>query len=165
MIKSPHEDLLSFLRVSDARFKMLEHPPCRSSTESAAARASAGVPDAIGAKALVVMLGDNRTASVIVLPGPLKLDSKLLRKRFGRMRFASSVELESATGGLEAGMVPPFGKPVFSNIENLYVDENIHNYKLIGFNAACLDKSIVMEADDYLRICSATEVVALSNGN
>ena len=161
-MNTPYEDLIKYLTSSNAEFRLLEHAPCRSSAESAAARASAGVHDAIGAKALIVLLGDNSAPSIVVLPGPLKVDSKVLRKRFGRVRFANILELATATGGLEPGMVPPFAKPVFSRIDSLYVDSALAKHNAIGFNAACLNKSIVMDLSTYVAICNATDTFHLS---
>jgi Ala-tRNA(Pro) deacylase len=154
--------LVGFLQNSGAPFTLLEHEPCRTSVESAAARASAGAPDAVGAKALVVMVGEPLRPAIIVLPGVRRLDGRLARRRFQRLRFATKQELAEATGGLEPGMVPPFGSQVFPLVTELYVDTAICDHRLVGFNASRLDRSVLMTSSDYLRICGATEVLPLS---
>jgi Ala-tRNA(Pro) deacylase len=162
MIHLKHYALREFLTAANVSFELLEHAPCRSSAESAAARASAGFPLAVGAKALVVVVGESNSICTIVLPGSAKLDSKAARKIIGRIRFASSSELAYATEGLEPGMVPPFVRPVFNSINNLYVDVRLTEYPQIGFNAACLDRSIVMNTEDYLKICDPYCISPLS---
>ena len=163
MVKSVFDILLDFLKSEKVDFTLLSHAACRSSVESAAARASAGVVDAVGAKALVLISDETSTASIMVLPGPKKLDNKILRKKIGRVRFANQQELSEATDGLEAGMVPPFGQPVFKGIRNLYVDDGIKAYSRIGFNAACLDRSIIVDTESYIRICRATDIFRFSS--
>lgn len=144
--------LLEFLKFSGVDFRMLSHTPCRSSEESAIARASQGEADAIGAKALVIKKESDDEFALIVMPGVKKLDNKTARKVIGNFRFAKPDELFVATGGLIPGSVPPFAWPYLPNVRNIYLDESICEYKKIGFNAATLDKSVVMKSSDYVEL-------------
>lgn len=144
--------LLEFLKFSGIDFKVLNHPPCRSSEESAAARASQGEADAIGAKALVIKKEANDEFALIVMPGVKKLDNKAARGVIGSFRFAKPDELFTVTGGLIPGSVPPFAWPYLPGVQKIYFDESICGYKKIGFNAATLDKSVVMRSSDYVEL-------------
>lgn len=76
-------------------YKYIEHAPTRTSVESAAAR---GEPLEIGAKALLVKVGDE--FRMFVLSAARKLDSNAVKQRFGvmKVRFASADELRELTG-------------------------------------------------------------------
>lgn len=144
--------LLEFLRFSGIDFKVLNHSPCRSSEESAAARASQGEADAIGAKALVIKKEAGDEFALIVMPGVKKLDNKAARGVIGSFRFAKPDELFTVTGGLIPGSVPPFAWPYLPGVQRIYFDESICEYKKIGFNAATLDRSVVMRSTDYVKL-------------
>ena len=71
---SSEDTLQAHLRRQAAYIQMLNHEPSRTSAESASARASAGAPDAVGAKALIVTAKDGFV--MFVLPGMRRLDSR-----------------------------------------------------------------------------------------
>jgi prolyl-tRNA editing enzyme YbaK/EbsC (Cys-tRNA(Pro) deacylase) len=152
----PCERLLSFLQSQRVPFRVLQHPECRSADESTAARSAAGAPESVGAKALLIKLASGDFA-VLALPAPLRLDSKALRRRLGTFRFATDAELYQ-TMGLQYGMVPPFGKPVFARVGRLFVDQALLEAPTIGFNVASLTTSVVMVCRDYLAICGADDI-------
>jgi prolyl-tRNA editing enzyme YbaK/EbsC (Cys-tRNA(Pro) deacylase) len=56
------------------------------------------------------------------------------------------------TGGLVPGSVPPFAWPYLPGVRSIYFDESVCEYKKIGFNAATLDKSVVMKSSDYVEL-------------
>ena len=149
---SPEQLLHAHLSHCGAEVRILEHAACRTSAESAAARTSAGAPDAIGAKALVVVGKDG--FAMFVLPGMRRLDSRRTRGLIGKYRFARPEEVREATGGLEVGTIPPFGRPVFTQIARLIVDTGIAYAEWVGFNAACLTRSAVMTGKAYLGAAS-----------
>lgn len=155
---SPEARLREQLARGVGRIVDLTHAPCRTSAESAAARGAAGMPDAVGAKALVTIGGTG--FSMLVIPGPRRLDNARVRALIGKFRFARPEEVAEATDGLEIGTIPPFGRPVFPKVDRLIVDEAIGVAPLIGFNAARLDRSVVMPGCDYLTI-ALPDVVAL----
>jgi prolyl-tRNA editing enzyme YbaK/EbsC (Cys-tRNA(Pro) deacylase) len=157
---SAEQALQAHLDRQQAAVALVEHPACRTSVESASARASAGFPDAIGAKALVVIGKDGYV--MIVLPGMRRLDSKRARGLIGKFRFARPEEVREATGGLEIGTIPPFGKPVFPRIAKLIVDPRIIGSERIGFNAACLTRSAVMSGSAYFEAARPDRVDDIS---
>jgi prolyl-tRNA editing enzyme YbaK/EbsC (Cys-tRNA(Pro) deacylase) len=157
---SAEQALQAHLDRHQAPVRMLEHPACRTSVESAAARASAGFPDAVGAKALIVVRKDGY--AMLVLPGMRRLDSKRVRGLIGKFRFARPDEVREATGGLEIGTIPPFGQPVYPLIEILIVDTRITGSEWIGFNAACLTRSAVMSGSAYLEAARPDRIEDIS---
>lgn len=114
--------------------------------DSAAAR---GEPIEVGAKAMVVKVGDRFV--LLVLSAAKRIDSGAVKKRFGvkSVRFATAPELLELTG-LVPGSVPPFGEPVLGLA--LYMDEGVAGLARVAFNAASLTESITMATADYLAV-------------
>ena len=150
MISNPHKDLVDHLLESGEQFNLVEHAECRSSVESAEARSTAGFPQAIGAKAILVKLkvrNEPDCFALFVLPGTFRLDSEAIKSSLPnvkKFRFVTKEEMKEITGGLEPGMMPPFGAPVFPQIAKLFYDNSLNDYSCVGFNAACLTKSVIM---------------------
>lgn len=163
---NPKERLHHFLGNSGAKYDVLVHTPCRSSIESQHARATAGYPDAIGAKALVVFLQNTSEFILLVLPGPKRLDNTAVRRKFGSFRFATPDEVCLVADGLEIGMIPPFSMPVLPAIAELMIDVTLLDYEHIGFNAASFTTSIVMSSRTYasLPMPRSIENIAQSTG-
>jgi prolyl-tRNA editing enzyme YbaK/EbsC (Cys-tRNA(Pro) deacylase) len=151
-------------------YKRITHPPCRTSQESLEARQTYGGEKVTGAKALVIQLkpkgaNSNRQWAVFVLPGTTKkLDSKAIKSHFGikSMRFATPEELSKLTEGLVPGSMPPFGPTVFPNLDALYVDTSLTQYLRIGFNAASLTESLIVNGQDYLRVAKPNAIFSFS---
>jgi prolyl-tRNA editing enzyme YbaK/EbsC (Cys-tRNA(Pro) deacylase) len=148
-----HERLIAFLRESGAVFRSVEHPPTRTSEESAKAR---GESLAAGAKALVVRADDS--FCLLVIPADRRLDSKLARRSLGvqALRFATPDELK-ATVGLEPGSIPPFGAPILNL--RLFADHAVGRHTdNVAFNAASLTRSVVMPSSEWERVAQPTRV-------
>ena len=135
-----------FLRDHQVEFREVQHAPTRTSEESAAAR---GEPLHLGGKA--ILLKTDEVFRLFVLPADRKLDSSAVRQHLGvkKTRFATAEELLALTG-LVPGCVPPFGRPILNF--DLYCDTAITHNERIAFNAGSLTDSIVMGAQDYLRL-------------
>lgn len=146
-----HNELVTYLQGCNAKFRIIAHPPCRTSEESAAARAAQGEPDAVGAKALVVKLQSDNSFALLVMPGTKKMDNKAARQSLGLFRFANTEELAAVTQGLVPGSVPPFGSPYLPGIKAVHLDHEIVSSTKVGFNAANLGISLVMTTAEYLR--------------
>jgi Ala-tRNA(Pro) deacylase len=142
---------------------VIEHEVCRTSAESAAARARAGFPQAIGAKALLTKMTFSDGTSefnVLVLPGPSRLNSQALKARvpaLKKFRFATSEEMLGLCG-VTPGEMPPFAGAVFSGTSRLFVEEGISGVEFVGFNAADLERSVVVRAQDYVRVADPTAI-------
>lgn len=138
-------------------YRYLEHPPTRTSEESAAAR---GELLQHGGKSIVLKVGD--AFRVCVLSAARELNSNRVRRHYGesRARFATSEELRALTG-LVPGCVPPFGPPVLELPNAL--DEGFLALERIAFNAGSLTCSIVLPTRDYVRL-ARPEVFAYARG-
>lgn len=159
---TPHEDLVQYLRAHVPDLRTYEHPECRTSEESFRARAAAGAGWVIGAKAILMKV-DLRgadaphTFALFVLPGNHRIDSRRLKttlKEFlpeaRAFRFATAEEMAEHARGMQPGTMPPFGRPLFPEIGPVFVAKALTEHAELGFNAARLDRSMVMRTADYV---------------
>ena len=155
-----HEELTTFLAKAAPSAKLFSHQPSKTSEESMEARHSASGEKVTGAKALLIKMDVKDKPdvfAVIILPGFNKLDSKAMKKElkervpgFRSFRFATPEEMEQKARGMQPGKMPPFGRPIFPDIDLTFIDEALKEHDRIGFNAADFEKSIIMDTDDYL---------------
>lgn len=125
-----------------------------------------------GAKALLIKMDvrDKPNAfAVIVLPGFNKLDSKTLKQELRvrvpgtrNFRFATPEEMDQKARGMQPGKMPPFGRPLFPEIDFTFIDQALLGHERIGFNAADFEKSIIMDTSDYLKIVRYDGIFACS---
>ena len=155
-----HDRLLFIMERSGCAFCVLHHASCRTSVDSAVNRASADGQPSLGAKALLVV--KEAQFAMLVLPGTARLDNKAARQLLGKFRFATADEIACVTSGLEPGMIPPFGAALFEQVGRLIVDPAIIDCSRIGFNAAHLERSIVMTGADYASVAGSLEITRLA---
>jgi Ala-tRNA(Pro) deacylase len=165
--KIAYDNILKLLDNSGVAYAAFSHEPCKTSEESQAARASAGYPNVIGAKALLTKLyfQDGEKFATIVLPGTHVLDKdRLIAAIPGmkKMRFVTPEEMETLAG-VVPGCMPPFASQIFKDIPVLIVASAMGEQSKIGFNAAFLEKSIVLEGKDYLSVVAPSFVVDCSH--
>lgn len=157
-----HEELVAFIMKEAPSAKLFSHQPSKTSEESMEARHSASGERVTGAKALLIKMDVKDKPDVfaiIILPGFSKLDSKAMKKElkehvpgFRSFRFATPEEMEQKARGMQPGKMPPFGRPIFPDIDLTFIDKALEEHKRIGFNVADFEKSIIMDMDDYLKI-------------
>ena len=140
----------SLLDENSISYREVHHEPTLTSAGSARAR---NEDISIGGKAILLKVGDS--FKLLVLSAAQKIDSAKIKKHFGakKLRFATKEELLQLTG-LVPGSVPPFGEPITPF--ELYVDRSITENEKIAFNAGSLTDSLIMTAEDYLRVASPT---------
>ena len=108
------------------------------------------------------------TFSLFVMSASCQLNSKAIKKELkatkknGGIRFATAEELKSITNGLVPGAVPPVGTPIFTTIQELYVDTSILENERIAFNAGYLTDSVLISVPDYIRIANPTKIFTFS---
>lgn len=160
--------LLNYLQENQVEYQYLTHPECKTSKESREARINAGGDDVIGAKAIVLKMdrkGSGSEFNLLVLPGTHKLDSSIIKAYFKAdiksFRFATTEELAALTG-LVPGSIPPFTQPILNQLNHLFVDLALLEHDKIGFNAASLTQSLIIETKDYLRVANPTDLFAFS---
>jgi Ala-tRNA(Pro) deacylase len=143
-----HETLVERLHAQQARFRVIEHPAEGRSDLVAQLR---GTAPGQGAKAMLCKSKDGRgSLALLVLPGDRKLDFKKVASALGlkQVTLASPEEAMAATGNV-IGAIPPFADEGIA----LWADPAlIHAHDEIAFNAGRLDRSIVLDSQDYLRI-------------
>ena len=140
--------LNDFLRQENARFRIIEHPAEGSSEKVAQIRRT--LPGQ-GAKAMLCKTRNAEHWVLAVLPGDQKLDFRLLAAALGlpKMTMASAQEASELTGCV-IGAIPPFSP---GTQVALVVDPDlVERHAEIAFNAGRLDRSMVLNAQDYVRI-------------
>lgn len=141
--------LQKLLYNHDTRFRIIEHPPEGKSDEVARIR---GTAVGQGAKAMLCKSKDDSAVFLLaVLPGDRKLDFRKVAEATGLKKVTlASAEEATLTTGCKVGAIPPF---TFSPQIQLLVDPAlVEAYAEIAFNAGRLDRSIVLDSADYLRI-------------
>ena len=141
--------LTTLLEASAARFRVIEHPAEGRSDLVAQLR---GTAPGQGAKAMLCRSKDGEPAyALVVLPGDRKLDFKRVAQALGiRKATLASPEEAMATTGCAIGAIPPF---VDGPSLRLVVDPAlVEQFDEIAFNAGRLDRSIVLDTADYVRI-------------
>ena len=167
-----YEELVALLAKEAPSAKLFSHQPSKSSEESMEARHSASGERVTGAKALLIKMSIKdkpNVFAVIVLPGLRKLDSKAMKKKlkehvpgFRSFRFATPEEMEQKARGIQPGKTPPFGQPIFPDIDLTFIDEALKEHDRIGFNAADFEKSIIMNTKDYLKMVTSDGIFPCS---
>jgi Ala-tRNA(Pro) deacylase len=142
------ERLCALLSAAGARHRVIDHPAAGRSEEVAAIR---GTDPRQGAKAMLCTFKSHPQFVLAVLPGDRKLDFRRVGAAFGlgKATLASADDAMRLTGCV-VGAIPPF---VFSDEIALVVEPALlGGWSEIAFNAGRLDRSIVLDSADYLRI-------------
>lgn len=143
------DQLKTLLQTHNARFRIVEHAAEGQSEKVAAIR---GTEVGQGAKAMLCQSKDEAGKLILaILPGDQKIDFKKLATavQVKKTSFAAPEAAMERTGCV-IGAIPPF---VFSDDIQLVLDPSlVARYAEIAFNAGRLDKSIILNTEDYLRI-------------
>lgn len=155
-----HQAIVRLLEDHNIKLVSLDHPPSKTSEESEIVRANAGYPNVMGAKALLTKLyfKDGERYATIVLPGTHILDrGKLIGQipNLKKIRFVTPEEMTKLAGVIP-GCMPPFAAPIFPDIPVLIIASALRAYDQLGFNAAYLEKSILLPAADYFSVVHPT---------
>lgn len=149
---SAYEKIIRLLKQHNIEYLEYRHEPVRTSEEAVKTRP--GISLSQGAKALIVKCIP-KTGELffvmLVLPGDKRFDSKKVKKllKLKDVRFANENEVIKITDGVMPGGVPPFGK--LFNILTI-VDPGLLENEKIAFNAGDKSISLVMSAQDFVRI-------------
>lgn len=144
--------LIALFRRHDATFRVVEHV-AEGRTEIISQIRGNELRQA--AKAMVIMVKQGkkqRSYFLCVVPGNCRLDMDAV-KALGNgthVLFAPSDVAEQLTG-CASGAIPPVS---FHADLTLVVDPKLLDNESIVFNAGCLDRSIFIERDSYVRAAS-----------
>jgi Ala-tRNA(Pro) deacylase len=145
-----HQHLLDVLTVEQARFRVMEHEAIGKCEAVSEIR---GTALGQGAKALVCKVKGNGVKQHVlaILAADQQADLSRLSSHLGGLKasLASPAEVDSLTACV-FGAIPPFS---FHPSLKLVADPLLfERFDEIAFNAGLLEKSIVMDTQDYLRI-------------
>lgn len=148
--RNVHQHLIEVLDRQQARFRVLEHDAIGKCEAVSQVR---GTALGQGAKALVCKVKGNGVKQHVlaVIAADLQADLSQLAAHLGGLRasLASPAEVDALTACV-FGAIPPFS---FHPDLKLIADPQLfERFDEIAFNAGLLEKSIVMNANDYLRI-------------
>lgn len=145
-----HHYLLETLEQHQARYRLVEH---EASGKCDAVSEIRGTALGQGAKALVCKIKGNgvKMHVLAILAADQQADLSRLAGHFGgsKASLASPVEVDDLTACV-FGAIPPFS---FHPSLKLVADPLLFDrYEDIAFNAGLLEKSIILNTQDYLRI-------------
>lgn len=145
-----HQHLLDVLTAEQARFRVMEHEAIGKCEAVSEIR---GTALGQGAKALVCKVKGNGVKQHVlaILAADQQADLSRLASHLGGLKasLASPAEVDSLTACV-FGAIPPFS---FHPSLKLVADPLLfERFDEIAFNAGLLEKSIVMDTQDYLRI-------------
>jgi Ala-tRNA(Pro) deacylase len=145
-----HQRLLALLDAQLARYRVMEHEAVGKCEAVSEIR---GTALGQGAKALVCKVKGNGVNQHVlaILPADQQADLARLARHIGGLKasLASPAEVDALTA-CAFGAIPPFS---FHNALRLVADPLLfERFDEIAFNAGSLDKSVILNTQDYLRI-------------
>ncbi|PDO88103.1 YbaK/prolyl-tRNA synthetase associated domain-containing protein [Kosakonia pseudosacchari] len=145
-----HQHLITLLEQQEARFRVVEHEAVGKCEAVSEIR---GTALGQGAKALLCKIKGNGVKKHVlaILAADLQADLSRLAQHFGgsKASLASPAEVDALTACV-FGAIPPFS---FHPDLHLVADPVLfQRFDDIAFNAGLLEKSVIMNTSDYLRI-------------
>ncbi|MEQ4452588.1 YbaK/prolyl-tRNA synthetase associated domain-containing protein [Kosakonia sp. YIM B13605] len=155
--RNVHQHLINLLEQHDARFRVVEHEAVGKCEAVSEIR---GTALGQGAKALLCKIKGNGVKKHVlaILAADLQADLSRLAQHFGgsKASLASPAEVDELTACV-FGAIPPFS---FHPDLHLVADPVLfQRFDDIAFNAGLLEKSVIMNTGDYLRIARPELVV------
>jgi Ala-tRNA(Pro) deacylase len=154
-----YERLIADLEAAGARYRLIDHAP---EGRTGLVSALRGHDVALAAKCLIVMVkvGKKQTRyALAVVPGDARVDLHAVRALLGGsyVTFAGKDKAEELAGSV-SGTVLPFS---YHPRLELIADPALLDVPELFFNAARLDRSIALAADDYVRL-AAPRIAAIA---
>ncbi|HGO5855453.1 TPA: YbaK/prolyl-tRNA synthetase associated domain-containing protein [Mannheimia haemolytica] len=150
MSEQTFRQLTALLDSHQARYRVVEHSSAGKSEEVAKIR---GTEIGQGAKALVCKVKGNgvKQAVLAILPADYQADLTKIAEHLGGLRasLASPAEVAELTDCV-FGAIPPFS---FHPDLLLVAEPSLfERYAELGFNAGTLERSIILNTEDYQKI-------------
>ena len=156
-----HLQLVELLNREGARYRILEHEP-EGRTEVIARIRGNRIEQSIKSMVLQVRLSRRENIYCLAnIPGDCRVDFEGVNTYFhaDSVAFAQREKAQELTGCV-IGAIPPFS---FNDQLQLLADPRIRQNQEVVFNAGRLDRSIMMNLDDYLRI-ARPQLVSIAQG-
>ena len=145
-----YSQLITFLDQHGAQYRLIDHAP-DGRTEIVSPMRCNALSQAAKCIILMVKIGKKVTKYVLaVVPGDARVDLNAVKALIGGtyVSFASP-DIAERLGGSIAGTILPFS---LSPELELIVDPSLLENDEIYFNAAHLDRSIVLKTSDYMAL-------------
>lgn len=145
-----HKSLVELLERERANFRVIEHEP-EGRTEVIAKIRGNRIEQSIKSIVLQVRLSKKENIYCLAnVPGDCRVNFKGVKGYFNAdsAAFAKPEKAEELTGCV-IGAIPPFS---FNDQLSVLADPLIKENNEVVFNAGRLDRSIMMNLDDYIRI-------------
>ncbi|MFA9487887.1 MULTISPECIES: YbaK/prolyl-tRNA synthetase associated domain-containing protein [unclassified Mannheimia] len=156
MSEQTFQQLTALLDSHQARYRVVEHSSAGKSEEVAKIR---GTELGQGAKALVCKVKGNgiKQAVLAILPADYQADLSKIAEHLGgaRASLASPAEVAELTDCV-FGAIPPFS--FHSDLLLVAEPSLFERYDELAFNAGTLERSIILNTEDYQRIVNPTLV-------
>lgn len=145
-----YTQLITLLDQQGIAYRLIDHEP-EGRTELVSAMRGNALSQAAKCIILMVKLGKKVTRYVLaVVPGDAKVDLQTVKALMqGTYISFASTEIAERLAGSVAGTVLPFS---FSPELELIVDPSLLENDEIYFNAARLDRSMVLKTSDYIAV-------------
>lgn len=145
-----YTQLITFLDQHGVQYRLIDHA-LEGRTEIVSAMRGNALSQAAKCIVLMVKLGKKVTRYILaVVPGDVRVDLNAVKALMGGtyVAFASSDSAERLAGSV-AGTILPFS---FNEELELVVDLSLLENEEIYFNAARLDRSMVLKLRDYIEV-------------
>jgi len=145
-----YDQLIDLRDGHNARYRLIDHPPA-GRTEVVSPLRGNNLSSAAKCIITILKLGRKTTKYVLaVILGDRKLDLNTLKLIFGAtyVSFASA-DIAERLAGSPSGTILPFS---FSPDLELIADPRLRRVEDLFFNAARLDRSVALNAEDYFQI-------------
>lgn len=155
--------LLTLLDRQGARYRLIDHAP-EGRTEIVSRLRGNGLRQAAKCIVIMVKVGKKTTRYVLaVVPGDRRVDLEAIKRLLGGtyVSFASA-EIAERLAGTVSGTILPFA---FDTALELIVDPELLQQQELFFNAARLDRSIVLDTAQYVALAGPRIApIALADG-
>lgn len=139
-------EIIRLLRQHEVGFKHVAHEATPTCEDSARVRNTLLEE---GVKSLILKGKNSKKNYQFNLPSHAKIDMKMVAELVGEKCEFESPEIIQERFGLKIGSIPPFGHLL--NLDT-YFDESISTHVNAAFNCGLLTESIVMNAQDLVRV-------------
>lgn len=145
-----YRQLITFLDQHSADYRLIDHPP-EGRTELVSPMRGNALSQAAKCIIIMVKVGKKVTRYVLgVVPGDMRVDLNAVKSLFGGtyVSFASG-EIAERLARCATGTILPFA---FNSELELIVDPMLLDNHELYFNAARLDRSVVLKTSDYVTL-------------
>jgi Ala-tRNA(Pro) deacylase len=149
-MEDTYAKLIAYLEQSGVKYRLIDHEP-EGRTEVVSAMRGNTLSQAAKCIILMVKIGKRVTKYILaVVPGDMRVDLNTIKALIGGSYISfASPDIAERLAGSVAGTILPFA---FNSELELIVDPSLLINEELYFNAARLDRSMVLKTKDYLAL-------------